>query len=67
MAESYVVRPYSFMPALPLAEKWERLKPVIEKLYVDEGHKQDKVIDILREQYGFDARYILSTSRTRKC
>jgi hypothetical protein len=56
MDREHVVHPYSFMPDLPWAEKWQRLKPIISSLYIDQGRKLDDVIEILRIQYGFDAR-----------
>jgi hypothetical protein len=48
--------PYSFMPHLPLPERWEQLKPVISRLYVDENRKLPDIIEIVRARYGFDAK-----------
>ncbi|KAI9807444.1 MAG: hypothetical protein M1833_000189 [Piccolia ochrophora] len=47
--------PFTFMPRLSLAERWEELKPTISRLYVDENRKLSEVIDIINSQYGFDA------------
>jgi hypothetical protein len=42
-------------PGLPFEQKWEFLKPHIERLYIDQKHKLAEVIEILKGQYGFDA------------
>lgn len=38
-----------------LNEKWESLKPTIERLYIEENLKLSEVIDEVKAQYGFDA------------
>jgi hypothetical protein len=47
--------PYSFMPHLSHAEKWNELKPVITQLYITENHKLADVAQIIKDRYGFDA------------
>lgn len=41
--------------SLPQAEKWERLKPEIIELYIDERKRLSEVIDEIRRRYGFTA------------
>lgn len=43
------------LPNVPINEKWELLRPTIERLYIDEKLKLPKVIDAVKAQYGFDA------------
>lgn len=44
------------MPSgLSFEQKWEFLKPHIERLYVKEKQKLVDVIEKLKAQYGFDA------------
>lgn len=40
---------------VPFNERWELLKPTIERLYIDEKRKLPDVMKILKDQYGFDA------------
>lgn len=40
---------------IPFAEKWEVLKPTIQRLYVDENWKLSKVSEVLKSLYRFDA------------
>ena len=42
-------------PNLSLEQKWEFLKPHIERLYVHEKCKLGHVIEILKARYGFVA------------
>jgi Clr5 domain len=57
MDPSFSVPPYSFMTKLPLAEKWNRLQPIVTRLYVDENRKLEEVIEMVRKHHGFDARW----------
>ena len=41
---------------VPFDQKWELLKPTIERLYIHENQTLPDVIKSLRDQYGFDAR-----------
>ena len=36
-------------------QKWELLKPAIERLYIHENRKLPDVIQSIKDQYGFDA------------
>ena len=36
-------------------QKWDLLRPVIERLYIHENLKLFDVIMMIKEQYGFDA------------
>jgi hypothetical protein len=40
----------------PFTEKWELLKPYLERLYLDEKRKLPEVVQIIKTQYGFDAK-----------
>ncbi len=42
-------------PGLSFEEKWEFLKPHIERLYIRQDHKLLHVIEILKAQCGFEA------------
>jgi len=42
---------HSFVPP----DRWEQLKPVIERLYLNEKKKLSDVVEILKKDYGFDA------------
>jgi hypothetical protein len=39
---------------IPFSQKWELHKPLLERLYLDEGFKLPKIQSVMREQ-GFDA------------
>jgi len=56
MDQNSFARPYSFMPNFSLPEKWKPLKAIVSRLYVDENRKLEEVMDVVRKQYGFDAR-----------
>ncbi|KAI4126041.1 MAG: hypothetical protein LQ347_005128 [Umbilicaria vellea] len=43
------------LPDVPFHEKWELLKPIIERLYIDESQKLSDVVNAVKAQYGFDA------------
>ncbi|MCJ1428601.1 hypothetical protein MMC29_006511 [Sticta canariensis] len=44
------------LPAnIPFKEKWDRLKPVIEQLYVDENQAVGEIVTIMKRDYGFAA------------
>jgi hypothetical protein len=45
-----------FCPQLPFNERWEPLKPHLERFYLDEKLKLPKITAIMKEQYGFDAK-----------
>jgi hypothetical protein len=47
---------------VPFGERWEILKPTIERLYIREGLKLPQLIEALRVRYGFDARQVLFSS-----
>ena len=36
-------------------QKWDLLKPMIERMYVDEGRKLKDIIEIIKEEFGFNA------------
>jgi hypothetical protein len=36
-------------------DRWEELKPIIERLYLNEKKKLADVVSILKNDYGFDA------------
>ena len=40
---------------IPYHEKWEVLKPVIKRLYIEENRKLNDIISSIRNQYGFHA------------
>ena len=40
---------------VPFDQKWELLKPTIERLYIHENHKLPDVIKGIRDECGFDA------------
>lgn len=39
----------------PSADDWERLRPVIRRLYIDEGHTLKDVMNIMADKYGHKA------------
>ena len=41
--------------AVPFDQKWEILKPTIERLYVHEGYKLPGLMQIMNDQHGFVA------------
>lgn len=40
---------------VPFQERWERLKPIITQLYVNENKKLAEVVAKMKEEHGFDA------------
>jgi hypothetical protein len=38
------------------AERWELLKPVLERLYFDEKLKLPEIISLMKSTYNFDAK-----------
>jgi hypothetical protein len=47
--------PYNFVPYLSFTERWENLRPIITRLYVDKNRKLSEVMEIMKSQYAFDA------------
>ncbi len=50
--------PQALSPSLldvPFDQKWEPLKPTIERLYIYENRKLSEVIKTIKDLYGFDA------------
>ena len=43
-------------PNVPFSERWELLKPDLERLYLDEKRKLPEIIEIMKSQYEFDAK-----------
>ena len=44
------------LPAdLPFDQKWDVLKPVIKRLYIDQDRKLTDVMEIMNAEYGFVA------------
>ena len=44
------------LQGVPFDQKWELLKPTIERLYLQDGLKLPEVITSIRDRHGFDAR-----------
>ena len=40
---------------VPFERKWNLIKPTIEHLYINENLKLSNIIEIMKDQYGFDA------------
>lgn len=57
--------PASFCPSLSLEQKWDLLKPEIEELYVEQGFTLRKVVEHMKAQYNFDAKYVASAKFLR--
>ena len=49
--------PFSLI-GVPFHQKWELLKPTIERLYVRDNLELSEVINDIRVQHGFDARWV---------
>lgn len=47
--------PVSLNLDVPFDQKWEILKPIIERLYVHEEHKLSELMQIMKDQHGFVA------------
>ena len=45
------------------ASQWEKQKPHIRKLYIDESKTLDEVVDIMKVQHDFLARYLAVSFR----
>ncbi|OAL35869.1 hypothetical protein AYO20_04775 [Fonsecaea nubica] len=54
MDQNFSLQFSDYRSDLPLAEKWNRLKPAIARLYVEENRKAEEVQEIIRRQCGFD-------------
>ena len=48
-------RPVPLNLDVPFDQKWEILKPTIERLYVHEEYKLSDLIQIMNDQHGFVA------------
>jgi Clr5 domain len=48
--------PDAARPDVPFSERWELLKPDLARLYLDENRKLSEIIEIMKSQFGFDAR-----------
>jgi Clr5 domain len=44
----------------PFNKKWTILKPYIENLYIKSDLTVKQILETLKKQFGFDARYIYS-------
>ncbi|KAH0553065.1 hypothetical protein GP486_006742 [Trichoglossum hirsutum] len=40
---------------VPFPERWERLRPLITQLYIDDNRKLLDIVQTLKDEYGFDA------------
>ena len=40
---------------VPFDQKWELLRPTIERLYIHENRKLSDVMKTIKDQHGFDA------------
>ncbi|KAE8448090.1 hypothetical protein EG329_009855 [Mollisiaceae sp. DMI_Dod_QoI] len=47
--------PPKFRPDLPYNQRWEPLKPYLERLYLEEKMKLPEIVTMMKRQYGFDA------------
>lgn len=67
LVETLVAQPSSQEPNPKRPRKnisqWEKHKDQIKKLYLDEGKSVEETRDCMREQYGFDASWVLSLSK----
>jgi hypothetical protein len=41
---------------VPYSQRWELLKPVLERLYLDEKVKLPVIISLMKATYSFDAK-----------
>lgn len=44
---------------IPYDQRWEPLKPIIIRLYMEEGEKIAHVAERMKSEYGFSARLLL--------
>ena len=42
-------------PGTPFDKKWDLLKPIIRRMYLDEDHKLSEVMAMLKVRYDFNA------------
>ena len=42
----------------PSPEEWERIKPIVQRHYIDEGKKLVQVLDLLLKEHGFKATLV---------
>jgi hypothetical protein len=55
-AMDFVPGPFAvFRPDVAFKERWGLLKPYLHGYYYDEKLKLSQIINIMKEQYGFDA------------
>ena len=54
------VQPGSTAPHVAFNQRWGLLRPVIERLYLDENRRLSEVIEIMKTEHGFDAVYVLN-------
>ena len=62
--------PQASLPSLhgvPFDQKWELLKPTIERLYIHEERKLPDVIELIRSETEFDARSVSSAMVAADC
>jgi hypothetical protein len=50
-----LVDPNGANQRVPFSQQWERQKPLLEKLYLDEGLSLPKIQKVMREDNSFDA------------
>jgi Clr5 domain len=50
-----LIQPDSANKRIPFSQQWELQKPLLEKLYLDEGFNLPKIQKIMREENSFDA------------
>lgn len=43
-------------PDVPFKERWDLLKPQLERFYLDEKLKLSSLIQKMKNEYGFDAK-----------
>jgi hypothetical protein len=48
-------RLHSYRPDLTHSERWVALRETVTRLYMREGRTKQEVLQVLREEYGFDA------------
>ena len=51
----------------PFTKRWELLRPVIERLYLDENRPLSEVIEVMKTEHGFDAVYVSWTFSGEAC
>jgi hypothetical protein len=53
----FVPGPFTiFRPDVPFKERWELLKPYLDRHYFHEKLKLPQIMQIMKEHYGFDAK-----------